>query len=410
MRRLTMLIGLLFLIGQQVYAQTFEDYFKEAAEHNPGLQSKYKEFEAAMQQVTQAKALPDPTFSFGYFISPVETRVGPQQAKFSLSQMFPWFGTLKAKGEVATALAESKYQAFLNTRNQLYAKVATAYYPLYELNQWRKIEQENIELLESFKNIATAKFRNGKGAMVDVLRVDLMLKEANTNLGILDKKEGSLQSWMNSLLNRSYDAPITIADTLQVKPLPIGYGRDSLLTANPEIGMANSKIEASTKAITLAEKEGMPKLGVGLDYVAVGTRSDMAVSDNGKDVLMPMVSVSIPLFRGKYKAAETQAQLQREQYILEKEETENRLVGSYYRNIFELERQADLITLYEQQISESKQALNLLFTAYSNSGEAFEEVLRMQQQLLLYEKTKAAAVASYHTLLAQLDALTGNLN
>ena len=101
-------------------AQTLDDYFRNAAENNPGLQAKYKEFEAALQKVPQVSTLPDPTFSFGYFISPVETRVGPQQAKFSLTQMFPWFGTLKAQGNAAALMAEAKYQSFLDARKQLF--------------------------------------------------------------------------------------------------------------------------------------------------------------------------------------------------------------------------------------------------------------------------------------------------
>ena len=186
-----------------VQAQTLESYLEMAAKNNPGLQSKYKEFEAALQKIPQVSALPDPSFSFGYFISPVETRVGPQRAKFSLSQMFPWFGTLEDKGDAAALMAEAKYQSFLEVRNKLYYDVAAAYYPLYELQQMQEIEQKNIEILESYKTIATGKFENGAAPMVDVLRVDIMLKDAQTNLEILNKKENALVSTFNNLLNRN---------------------------------------------------------------------------------------------------------------------------------------------------------------------------------------------------------------
>jgi hypothetical protein len=109
-------IIILVLLGSVLgYAQTLDDYFKIAAESNPGLQAKYSAFEAAMQRVEQVNTLPDPNFSFGYFISPVETRVGPQRARFSLTQMFPWFGTLKKQGNAAALMAEAKYQSFLDT-------------------------------------------------------------------------------------------------------------------------------------------------------------------------------------------------------------------------------------------------------------------------------------------------------
>jgi len=134
--------------------------------------------------------------------------------------------------------------------------------------------------------------------------------------------------------------------------------------------------------------------------------SNGGMTDNGKDVLMPMVSVSIPIFRKKYRAAKKEAQLMQESYSLQKEETANKLISNYENVWFELQSQQHLIELYDQQILVSEQALNLLFSAYGNSGEQFEEVLRMQQQLLKYEKMKVTAEVQYQIELAKLNYLT----
>jgi outer membrane protein TolC len=166
------------------------------------------------------------------------------------------------------------------------------------------------------------------------------------------------------------------------------------------------KIEASKASEQAAIKQGLPKLGVGLDYVIVGQRTDMSVPDNGKDAFMPMVSVSLPIFRGKYKAAQKEAQLMQESYSLQREEAANRLISSYDMIWFEIQKQIELIQLYEEQIQESRQSLNLLFSAYSTSGKDFEEVLRMQQQILKYQKMKATALSEYHIALAELDYIT----
>lgn len=400
----TILIILLTIPGG--FAQTLDDYFKIAAENNPGLQAEYKAFEAAMQKVPQVNTLPDPAFSFGYFISPVETRVGPQRAKFSLSQMFPWFGTLKARGDAATLQAEAKYQAFLDARNRLYFQVAAAWYPLYELNKWKQTEQENIDILESYKTIATTKFENGRGSMVDVLRVDIMLKDAETRLKILNDKEKPLLSTFNNLLNRNEYAPIVVADSLSIQELPAGISKDSLLNRNPVLAELDLKIKASEASEVVAQKQGLPNVGVGLDYVIVGEPSGMTSADNGKDVLMPMVSVSIPLFRKKYKAAEQEARLMQESFSLQKENRLNALVSEYDRAKFELQQQQQLVELYDKQISTTRQSLNLLFTTYGNSGREFEEVLRMQQQLLQYEKNKATALTEFQIARAKINYLT----
>lgn len=400
------IITLILFSGFGLQAQTLEDYFKIAAANNPGLLSQYKEFEAALQKVPQVSTLPDPSISFGYFISPVETRVGPQQARFSLTQMFPWFGTLKAQGDAATLISEAKYQAFLDAKNKLYYEVSAAYFPLYELKEWMKIEESNIAILESYKIISNSKFKNGNGTLVDVLRVDIMLKEAKTTLGILNKKEKPLMASFNKLLNRNEMQPVTITDTIVVEPALTDYNKDTFVVDHPLINSIDLKTKASEASERAAIKQGLPKFGVGLDYVMVDKRTDMALPDNGKDVLMPMLTVSLPIFRGKYKAAEKEAKLMQESYSLQKKEIANSLNSNYEMALFDIRQQRDLVSLFDEQIEESKQALNLLYTAYGNSGKDFEEVLRMQQQLLKYDKLKITALSQYRIAMAKLDYIT----
>ncbi|MEJ2545862.1 MAG: TolC family protein, partial [Calditrichaceae bacterium] len=336
-----------------IQGQTLEEYFQIAAKNNPGLQAEYKEYEVAMQKVSRVSSLPDPTFSFGYFVQPVETRVGPQKAKFSLSQMFPWFGTLKAQGDAAALMAEAKFQAFLDAKNKLYYDVAAAYYPLYELNQIRQIEQENITLLDAYKTIALQKFQNGEGTMVNVLRTDIMLKDARTNLDILNTKEKPLLASINQLLNREENEPVEVADTLNIMPLPNDTIQDSMLVKNPGLHKFDLLYKSQKEAEKAAFRQGLPKFGIGLDYVIVDERADMDVPDNGKDVLMPMFSISLPVFRGKYKAAREEAKLMQESYRLQKEDLQNTLIANYEMIRFEINKKQKLIELYDQQINES---------------------------------------------------------
>ena len=397
---------ILVFISIGSYSQTLEEYFKIAAENNPGLLSQYKEFEAALQKVPQVSTLPDPSLSVSAFGQMVETRVGPQKARFSLSQMFPWFGTLKAQGDAAALMAEAKFQLFMDARNKLYFKVAAAFYPLYELNDWIKIEAENISILESYKTITTKKFENGNGSMVDVLRVDIMLKDAQTNLKILKEKEKPLITIFNKLLNRPENEPVVMVDSLKTESLPENFRKDSLLAANPTLKALDLKLEASKATELAASKQGLPKFGIGLDYVMVGKRSDVTMPDNGKDVIMPMVTMTIPIFRGKYNASVKEAQLMQESYAYQKEEMTNNLLSNYEMVWFEIQQQQQLLELYEQQIQTAEQSLSLLFTSYGNSGKEFEEVLRMQQQLLKYQKMRATALTQYQIAVAKINYIT----
>ena len=197
-----LLTTILLLISITLHGQSLKEYQQEAVENNPSVKAGYKQFEADMTRIQQVNSLPDPILSLGYFISPVETRVGPQQARFSLTQMFPWFGTLEAKGDVASSRAEASYQRFVNEQNKVRFKVATAYFPLVELVQVQEIQQENFQLLESWKRLATIKYESGQTSLADVLRIDLRKKEIETELSLLKDERRPLLVAFNRLLSR----------------------------------------------------------------------------------------------------------------------------------------------------------------------------------------------------------------
>ncbi|MFZ1751510.1 MAG: TolC family protein [Saprospiraceae bacterium] len=392
-------------------AQTLETYFEIGAKNNPGLKAKYMDFEAALLKFPQVTQLPDPSFSLTAIGRMVETRVGPQQARLSLSQMFPWFGTLKAQGEVATLMAETKYQSFLDMRNKLFYQISLAYYPLHELEKLIRIEQENINILESYKIITNFKFQNGSSSMADVLRVEIMLKDAKTSLKILNEKQKPLLTNFNKLLNRPDDEIVPISESLTIETEDLSYWKDSLFLKNPSLDELDLKIKTSRANELLAVKQGYPKLGVGLDYIIVGDRTDLAAGvappvDNGKDAFMLMFSATIPLFRGKYDAAVKEAQVMQGVYALQKEELKNTLTSSYEMTTFELFQQKEMYELFDEQTKETQQILNLLYSSYSNSGKDFDELLRVQQQLLRYQKMQAMTLTQYHNALAKLYYIT----
>ena len=404
MRHFILTLFVLFLFD--AHGQSLSEYLQTAAENNPGLKAQYLEFEAALQKVDQVNTLPDPSLSFGYFISPVETRVGPQRAKLSLSQMFPWFGTLKARGDAATLVADAKFQEFVNSKNVLFLNVKKAYYPLYELNEHIRWQQENLEILKTYKALATTSFSNGKGSMADVIRVDIMIDNAETSIQILNDQIRPLEIAFNRLLNQSDSLKVNIeSDNYQL----MQYSKmdfDSLLAAHPMLKTLDLKIQSTQAQEELARKNGLPQIGVGLDYVFVDERSDMNVEDNGKNVFMPMVTMTLPIFRKKYNSSVKEMQLQQEALSMRKTDQFNQLVSSYETTWFEMEKAKQLIDLYDEQVIKTRQAIDLLHTAYSNSGKDFEEVLRMQQQLLQYEMARATAVKNYLNSTGQLDYLT----
>ena len=108
MRLRILIVILVFITGSATAQNNLNKYLETAAQNNPGLKAKFNEYLASLEVIPQVGVLPDPQLAFGYFIQPVETKVGPQRAKISVTQMFPWFGTLDAKEDVAIQKSKAK--------------------------------------------------------------------------------------------------------------------------------------------------------------------------------------------------------------------------------------------------------------------------------------------------------------
>ncbi len=401
------LLSCSFFITFPMAAQSsLEDYLKLAAENNPALKSSYSSFEASMKRIPQVSALPEPKLSFGYFISPIETRVGAQRSRVSLSQAFPWFGTLKAKKQVATLEAEANYQEFLDQKNFLFYQVKQAYYPLYEVKEHLHLQKENLRILQTFRQLAETRFSNGQGKMTDVLRVELLMEDARTDILLLEQRVAPLEAHFNRMLDREDSIQVLIPDTLTITDEKPILSKADTLKPHPKIKILEKRLATHRAQEEVVRKSGMPQIGVGLDYAFVSERMEANLPDNGRDAFMPTVTLSIPIYRKKYSAALQESRSLQQSAAHQVKAMENILVSDYETARYELEKAVLLNSRYWRQIQKTERILTLLYTTYSNLGENFEEILKMQQQLLSYRTASATDITAYHLALARIAYIT----
>ena len=70
------------------------DLVQIALENNSDILSARSRLVESTEKIRQAGVLPDPKLGVEYFLQPVETRTGPQEASISLNQSIPWPGRL----------------------------------------------------------------------------------------------------------------------------------------------------------------------------------------------------------------------------------------------------------------------------------------------------------------------------
>ncbi len=385
------IITLIFLMLSNVVSgqETLNRYIEVAAKNNPALKSKFNEYMASLEKIPQVGALPDPQLVFGYFIQPVETRLGPQQFKISLSQLFPWFGMLGAKKDIAIQNAKAKYALFNEKKSNLFFEVKSTYFDLYFIRQGIKITNNNIRILDTFKNLTLIKIESGTASGVDALRAEMELAELENGLVQLKDKWNVHSIKFNNLLNVPKDNTIEFPDTLWTIDLPYSKHAimDSIKSNNFQISNLNFVFNSFRSKETVAKKAGMPNFSLGVDYIGIGKTEDSmtGLNSNGQDALLfPRIGISIPLYRKKY-AAMVKESILMQQSVEEQKADKINTLQTIFEKVYSQYVDADRrILLYQKQIRLAGKAIKILEADYITNGKNFEEILRMEKQFLKY--------------------------
>lgn len=410
MKKYITIIGvLLLLISSLVSAQEeLNMYLQTAAENNPGLKAKFNEYMAALEVAPQVKALPDPQVAFGYFIQAVETRVGPQNFKFSASQMFPWFGTLKAKENAAIQLAKAKYEAFEDSRSVLFNDVKSSYYNLYFNNKAISISIENIDILNVFRKLAYIKVEAGLVSAVDEYRIEMEIGDLENQLAFLRDKQYVLKVMFNNFLNVNKDNPVLLPELLLTDDLNFSKqaALDSIRINNHQLLSIDFQAEALSFKQEVASRSGKPGFSLGVEYTVVGKGVNNLT---GTDAFMfPKVGITIPLYRNKYKAMVREV-LYLETATKNKKLDKINVLETLFENGWKEYQDADRrIYLYVSQLDLAKKSLNLLETEYATGNSNFEEILRMERKVLKYNLELEKARADKPAAISFITYLMGN--
>ena len=398
-------------------------YLEHAALNNPGVKAKYLEYSAALEKVPQASSLPDPELQFGYFIKPMQLLMGNQVADIRLMQMFPWFGVLKAAKDEASKIAVAKFESFRDAKDELYFNVKSSYYQVYRTIYEIGIANKNLDILKSLEQIVLVKFStggagsssgsgmsgSGKNDMVNLLRVQIEMHELENRIALLQDQLTTDKVSFNRYLNRVPSSEVFTGDSLTEVAVPsdILTLSDSLVNHHM-VKMFEAESEANASKLAMVTRMGYPMIGLGLNYSVIQKRDGVPPMMNGNDMIMPMISVTLPIYRKKYKAMRHEAEFMRDAATVSAENVTNNLRVNFQETMQNLNDAGRRVKLYTEQTLLANKSVQLLITSFSANGTDFEEVLRMEQQLLDYQFKKVEAEVDKNTSISQLIYLTGN--
>ena len=385
---------------------SLEKYIELATANNPSVQKKLTEYEVYLKKTVQAGVLPDPQLDAGLFFSPMELVDGRQYADLRLMQMFPWFGVLRNAENEMRLLSLAKHEEYIDSQLQLVYDVKRVWYELFRLRRETAISEKNMEILRQIEQLSLVRYKAAAtgaegetGGLTDLYRIRIEEGDLRNRIASLGNREKSTLALFNSYLDRPPASDVHTGEVLPRDTLVLIMPRFSEPGNNniPVLRMISLETESYGARKKMAVGMGYPMLGLGLAYSVIG-RSDMAASSmNGKDMIMPMVSLTLPVYRKKYAAMREEAELLSRAGSQNYRAVSGSLTAEWYAALQLYQDARQRMDVYDEQYTLASKTLEIMLKNFSVSSVSLTDVLRVVQQTLDYELMQLGAVTDLNT-------------
>ena len=381
----------------------------EATEKNPEIIAAKNKWQSAQEIIEARRALPDPQFSYTYFVENVETRVGPQRHIIGAKQKFPFYGKRDLRADIAAMEAEALQGFYEAVKQEIVRQVKNAFYDLFYVTTIIDITKKEREILKRFERIARTKYETGKGSQQNILKVHVEISKLDDRLLSLAIQKQTAEALLNRLLDRPADSPL--GKPVEPKFSSIYFIKEELFRLakqnRPELNSGIALIEKSDKAYSLAKKDYYPDLTIGANYIEVDD-GPLDVSDNGQDAFNIVFSINVPIWRKKLssqvRSAVQMIKAEKNNY----QDTLNRTLFQVEDNYFKIQTERETFSLYKNVlIPQAEQSMKSAEIGYIAGIVSFLDLLDAQRILLQIEYGYWQAYTNYLKRIADMERAVG---
>ncbi|AMV38107.1 TolC family protein [Planctomyces sp. SH-PL62] len=394
--------------------QPVDAFIRRALAENRGVQAARFNVLAMKERIPQVTALEDPMVENTIWPFPMN---GPQYSlmgynpyQMIISQQFPWFGTLRLRGEAAEQEVKVALMELAAAQLEVVAEVKRAYYDLYFAQRSEQILAENRKLAVDFVEIARVRFTTGNTSQQDVLRAENVVTDVESEL--VTARQGIAEA-RAALARQLHVSPETAFRTLPTVPtadVPAQVDRLYRLAvvARPELQGRLAAVVRDTREVELARKKYYPNIDVGLNYMTLTRDNAMSPTADGRDMVGLTVGFNLPVYRGKLAAgvreAEARAVANSRRYDNLRDETYEAVKSL----LAEATSRRDVIDLFRSgYLPRSRQALEIAASDYRAGNLDFLTLVTAWRELLQVELQIARFESELGRALAQLERVVG---
>lgn len=385
---------------------------EEALAENPDLQAAEAGWKMAKQRVIQARSLADPSLSFALSNYPVNSLAGdetPMTGKeIQLSQMFPFPGKLGAKEEMAEQQAMWQQGVFEDAKRQLVQKVKDAWFRLYFQQQAIDITHRNIDILKDFIRLTETRYEVGTSLQQDVLKAQVERSKLQEKLLNLEQQQIAVLADLNRLVNRPATTPFDSPE--KVVPTKVDASLPELLelarTERPLFGAYQAVVERYKAQRKLAKLDYYPDFKV---FAGYRQREEVPGDPaEGSDFVSAGVSINLPLWQGKRKAAVAEADSGIRMGLRQFDDFRNQVYFTISDQYAQMKKNRDLMELFRSGIiPQAEQSFEASLAAYQVGDVDFLNLLDSVLTLYRYRIDYHRVLADHERSVAMLEAAVG---
>ncbi len=253
--------------------------------------------------------------------------------------------------------------------------------------------------------------------MSDVLRIQLEIAELDNNILSIKSEMVAAKAKFNALLSRPANENVVIPDTFE--KLPFIYDNEEstfkrIMENNPMLKMISEESLVYKAKGEMDRKMSYPMFGIGINYSVINKRMDdemglPVTSMNGKDMIMPMISVNLPIFRKKYNAQQKESKLYWQSSHEKYANTQKELEAQYYMVKHQIGDADRKIELFTSQSKLAQTTYSIIIQEFISGKSDLTNVMQVQRMLLEYQLKRSEAIAEYNTMIASLQRLISTL-
>jgi len=387
----------------QVLRVTRDEAIKQALSRNPTLAVARAQVAQAQARVTQAFALPEP--SFGVSVVGQTGAFRPysgNEKDFSLGITIPFPTKIVLQGQAAKGELGSTDEAYSLQRQLVVFQTNQAYDSLLVSLKHRQDLEEARKLTQDFLDKTQARYNAGTVAKLDVIKAQVGVAQAENDLIANERGVANARAGLNRMLGRVLGASIEAADSLTIPSAPPEFEELEALAMQrrPELRGLVAEQAGARASQKLAQHYLLPDVDLSV------TRSQL----NGEPFEYETgIGFSLPIFFWQHQKGEVAEARYRANELDAQYRDMAAQVGEDLRNAYATAstslRQA--IYLRDQLVPSAREAYRIASTSYTLGGSSALEVIDAQRTLLDAQTQYAAALAAANDAIADLERATG---